>query len=69
MDREGSLTASASTWAEAGQQRVIQPTEAESAMQVIAPLEEAATLAAAERTSCRILARLLPDRPPATKAY
>jgi hypothetical protein len=69
MDREGSLTASVSAWAEAGQQRVIQPTEAESALPVVAPLEEAADevgiMAAVEGTRCQILARLLPDRRPA----
>jgi len=53
---KGSLTASASAWAEAGQQRVIQPTEASRPLQVVAPLDEAATLAAVERTSRRILA-------------
>jgi hypothetical protein len=60
-ERKGSLTASASTWAEA-RRRVIQPTEAKSvAARSWRPLE-----AATERTSCRILARLFSDRRPAT---
>ena len=61
--------ASASAWAEAGQQRVIRPTEASRPLQVVAPLDEAADeagiLAAVERTRRRILVRLLPDRRPA----
>jgi hypothetical protein len=69
MDREGSLTASASAWAEA-RRRVIQPTEAKSAAArswrpLEAAADEAGILAVAERTSRRILARLLPDRRPA----